>query len=434
MLEKIICNEFIQFKKMPKFLFQNFLLFFIFTFATAQEVQTEVTPPYNIKTVSFVQNGNNVVPIFELGSTFELQFDDLFGNEANYYFDITHCDYNWKPTDIPKTDFIRGFDNQRITNYVNSFNTLQVYSHYKLAFPNQFTTELRLSGNYMLRILNEDKEVVFSRKFILYEEHSTVAAQVKRSRDLSNIDYMQNLEFTILSNDIAFQTPLQNVKVLLLQNGDFSTSIKNIPPQYTIGNQLVYKYGKETLFWGGNEFLYFENKDIRAANNNVGKVGSNNDIYNSYLYTNAARANQIYTNYEDVNGNFVVKNINGSNNEIEADYAWVYFTLSAPTFRLNKDIYITGMFNNYSLSPEYKMDYNQDKGVYEKAIMIKQGFTNFQYKIADKNGVVDYENAIDGNFYQTENNYTILVYYKQSSDRYMRVIGKGNANSINITN
>lgn len=420
---------------MSKFLFQNFLLFFIFTFATAQEVQTEVIPPYNIKTVSFVQNGNNVVPIFELGSTFELQFDDLFGNEANYYFDITHCDYNWKPTDIPKTDFIRGFDNQRITDYVNSFNTLQVYSHYRLAFPNQFTTQLRLSGNYILKILNEDKEVVFSRKFILYEEHSTVAAQVKRSRNLSNIDYMQNLEFTILSNDIAFQTPLQNVRVVLLQNGDFNTAIKNIPPQYTIGNQLVYKYGQETLFWGGNEFLYFENKDIRAANNNVGKVGSNNDIYNSYLYTNAARANQIYTNYEDVNGNFVVKNINGSNNEIEADYAWVYFTLSAPTFRSNnKNIYVTGMFNNYSLSAENKMDYNQDKGVFEKAIMIKQGFTNFQYKIADKKGIVDYENAIDGNFYQTENEYTILVYYKQSSDRYERVIGKGNANSINITN
>ncbi|WP_264536334.1 DUF5103 domain-containing protein [Flavobacterium sp. N1736] len=419
---------------MPKFLFQNLLLFFIFASATAQEVQTEVIPAYNIKTVSFVQNGNNVVPIFELGSTFELQFDDLFGNEANYYFDITHCDYNWKPTDIPKTDFLRGFDNQRITDYSNSFNTLQVYSHYRLAFPNQFTTQLRLSGNYIIKILNEDKEVVFSRKFILYEEQSTVAAQVKRSRNLSNIDYMQNLEFTILSNDIAFQTPLQNVRVLLLQNGDFNTSIKNIPPQYTIGNQLVYKYGQETLFWAGNEFLYFENKDIRAASNNVGKVGSNNDIYNSYLYTNLARGNQIYTNYEDVNGNFVVKNINGSNNEIEADYAWVYFTLSAPAFRLNKDIYITGMFNNYSLSPENKMDYNTDKAVYEKAIMIKQGFTNFEYKVADKKGTVDYENAIDGNFYQTENEYTILVYYKQSSDRYERVIGKGNANSINITN
>ncbi|OXB23409.1 DUF5103 domain-containing protein [Flavobacterium tructae] len=420
---------------MPKKLFRNLLIFFIFASATAQEVQTEVNPPYNIKTVSFVQNGSNVIPIFELGEAFQFQFDDLFGNEANYYFEVIHCDYNWKPSDIPKTDYIIGFDNQRITDYSNSFNTLQIYSHYRLPFPNQFTSQLRLSGNYMLRILNEDKEVVLSRKFILYENHCTVATQVKRSRDLSNIEHKQNLDFNISSNDIVFQTPLQNVKVLLLQNGNFNTSIKNIVPQYTIGNQLVYKYDKETQFWGGNEFLYFENKDIRAASTNVAKVGSSGDIYNSYLFTNLARANQIYSNNQDVNGNFVVKNINASNNEIEADYAWVYFSLSAPTFRAsNKDIYISGMFNNYSLSPEYKMDYNSEKGIFEKAVMIKQGFTAFQYTVADKKGVIDYENAIDGNFYQTENEYTILVYYRESTDRYQRVIGKGNANSINIIN
>ncbi|CAI2766751.1 type IX secretion system plug protein [Flavobacterium collinsii] len=420
---------------MPKKLFKNLFIFLFFASATAQEVQTEVNPPYNIKTVSFVQNGGNVVPIFELGDTFQFQFDDLFGNEANYYFEILHCDYNWKPTDIPKNDYIGGFDNQRITDYSNSFNTLQIYSHYRLPFPNQFTTQLRLSGNYMLRILNEDKEVVLSRKFILYENHATVAAQVKRSRNLANIDYKQNLDFSISSNDIVFQTPLQNIKVLLLQNGNFNTAIKNIPPQYTIGNQMVYKYDQETQFWGGNEFLYFENKDIRAASTNVAKVGTSNDIYNSYLFTNLARANQIYTNNQDVNGNFVVKNINASNNEIEADYAWVYFSLSAPTFRSsNKDIYISGMFNNYCLAPEYKMDYNSEKGIFEKAVMIKQGFTAFQYTVADKKGVIDYENAIDGNFYQTENEYTILVYYRESNDRYQRVIGKGNANSINIIN
>ncbi|PAM91850.1 DUF5103 domain-containing protein [Flavobacterium sp. IR1] len=419
---------------MLKFLVQNLLLFFIFTSATAQEVQTEILPPYNIKTVTFVQGGTNVVPIFELGSSFEFQFDDLFGNEANYYYEITHCDYNWKPTDIPKLDYIRGFDNQRIMDYSNSFNTLQVYSHYRLAFPNQFTTQLRISGNYILKILNEDREVVFSRKFILYENQATVAAQVKRSRNVSNIQYKQNLDFSISSNDIAFQTPIQNVKVLLLQNGDFSTSIKNIVPQYTIGNELVYKYDKETQFWGGNEFLYFENKDIRAASNNVGKINSNSDIYSAYLHTNAARGSQIYTVYQDINGNFVVKNINAASNDIEADYAWVYFSLSAPAFRLNKDIYITGMFNNYSLSPEYKMDYNTDKAVYEKAIMIKQGFTSYEFKVADRKGVIDYENAIDGNYYQTENEYTILVYYRQASDRYQRVIGKGNANSVNIIN
>ncbi|KAF2329382.1 type IX secretion system plug protein [Flavobacterium daemonense] len=419
---------------MPKFLYLSFIFLFVFTSAKAQEVQTEIAPPYNIKTVSFVQNDNNVVPIFELGSVFSFQFDDLFGNEANYYFEIVHCDYNWVATDIPKTEYLRGFDNQRITDYTNSFNTLQGYSHYKLTFPNQFTTQLRISGNYMLKILNEDKEVIFSRKFVLYENHSTVACLVKRSRNLSNIDFKQNLEFTVLSNDIVFQTPLQNVKVLLMQNGDFNTCIKNVPPQYTIGNQMVYKYDKETQFWGGNEFLYFENKDIRAASNNVARIGNNNDVYSSYLYTNHARANQIYTLYEDVNGNFVVKNINGSNQDIEADYAWVYFSLSAPAFQLNKDIYVVGMFNNYSLTPEYKLDYNAEKGLFEKAIMIKQGFTNYQYRVADKKGVIDYENTVDGNFYQTENEYTILVYYKESSDRYTRVIGKGNGNSINIVN
>jgi hypothetical protein len=129
-----------------------------------------------------------------------------------------------------------------------------------------------------------------------------------------------------------------------------------------------------------------------------------------------------------------VKNINAANGEIEADYAWVYFSLSAPTFRINKNIYVTGMFNNYNLTPEYKMDYNTKKGIYEKAILIKQGFTNFKYIVADNKGVIDSENTIDGNFYQTENDYTIVVYYRENIDRYDRVVGKGIANSINIIN
>lgn len=411
---------------------RKIVLLLAFTSATAQ-VQSEIAPPYNIKTVSFVQGGQNIVPIFELGSEIQLQFDDLFGNEADYYYEITHCNYNWIPSDIPKTEYLQGFDGQRITNYTNSFNTLQIYSHYKLSLPNQFTQVL-ITGNYILKILNEDKEVVFSRKFIVYENLVTVPAQVKRSRTVSNIEHKHNLDFSIKSSALNFQTPLQNVKIVLMQNGNFNTAIKNIPPQYTIGNDLIYKYNNETQFWAGNEFLYFENKDIRNAGNNVGRVDSSKDIYNSYLYTNQARGNFPYTNYPDINGNFLVKNINAANNEIEADYAWVYFTLSAPAFRLNKDIYVNGMFDNYSLTPENKMDYNTEKGVYEKAIMIKQGFTNYQYQIADKKGVIDFENAIDGNFYQTENEYTILVYYRENSDRYDRVIGKGSANSLNIIN
>lgn len=417
---------------MLKAFFRKIVFLFIITSATAQ-VEKEVAPPYNIKTISFVQSNQNVIPIFKLGEGFQLQFDDLFGNEADYYYEITHCDYNWKPTDIPKSEYLKGFDNQRISDYTNSFNTLQIYSHYKLAIPNQFT-QLLISGNYILKILNDNKEVVFSRKFIFYEDQVTVPIQVKRARTVSNLDSKHNLEFTIKSSTVTFQNPLKNVKVVLLQNGQFNDAITNIAPQYTIGNDLIYKYDTQTQFWAGNEFLYFENKDIRATNNNVARVDSSNEIYSSYLYTNNARTNFPYSVTQDVNGNFVVKNINATNNEIEADYAWVYFSLSAPTFRINKDIYITGMFNNYNLTPEYKLDYNEKKSLYEKAILIKQGFTNFQYTVADNKGIIDHENAIDGNFYQTEDDYLIMVYYRENTDRYDRAIGKGTANSLNIIN
>ena len=411
----------------------SLLLLLFSTYYSFAQVENEVAPPYNIKTVSFTQNNQNVIPIFKLGEGFQLQFDDLFGNEANYYYEITHCDYNWKPSEIPKSEYLQGFDNQRIADYTNSFNTLQIYSHYKLSIPNQ-VTQLLISGNYILKVLNEDKEVVFSRKFIFYEDLATVPIQVKRARTVSNLEFKHNLEFTVKSNTIIFQNPLKNVKLVLLQNGQFNDAIKNIAPQYTIGNDLIYKYDTQTQFWAGNEFLYFENKELRSPSNNVAKVDASKDIYSSFLYTNGARTNFSYSTTEDVNGNFVVKNLNAANNEIEADYAWVYFSLSAPTFRLNKDIYITGMFNNYNLTPEYKMDYNAPKGIYEKAILIKQGFTNFQYLVADNKGIIDHENAIDGNFYQTENEYTVIVYYRENNDRYDRAIGKGVANSLNIIN
>lgn len=417
---------------MTKPLLAGICILFAIAFASAQ-VEKEVLPPYNIRTVSLVQNGLNSIPVFKLGDSFQLQFDDLFGNEANYYYVIQHCDYDWKPSQLSKAEYLQGFDDQRIQDYTNSFNTLQIYSHYRVTFPNQ-RTRLLVSGNYMLKILNEDKEVVFSRKFILYEDIVSVPMQIKRARNVADINYKHNIDFAIKSAIIQFQSPLKNVKVMLLQNGQLNTAITNIPPMYTIGNDLIYKYDTQTQFWAGNEFMYFENKDIRSANNFIAKVDSGSSLYNAYLYTNNARGNNPYTLYPDYNGNFIVKNINAENNEIEADYAWVFFTLSAPAYFGKGDIYINGMFNNYAISAENKMDYNKDKGVYEKAIMIKQGFTNYQYVIADKNGKINNADAIDGNFYQTISDYLALVYYRENNQRYDRVIGRGIASSEDIIN
>jgi hypothetical protein len=413
-------------------IFTYLLLLFVTTTATAQP-EKEIAPPFHIKTITFVQNKQNMVPVFQLGDSFQLQFDDLHGNEANYYYQIVHCDYDWKQSQLSVNEYLRGFDNQRIIDYTNSYNALQLYSHYRIQFPNR-NTQLIVSGNYMLKIVDENGDLVFSRKFIIYENIVTVPLQVKRARNIAEASYKHNLEFSVKSTTITFQSPLSNVKVLLLQNGKLNSAITNVKPMFTIGNDLIYKYDTETQFWAGNEFRYFENKDIRAATNNVARIDSQGGVYNAYLYTDEARAKEPYTFNPDYNGNFLINNLNVVTSEIEADYAWVYFTLSAPSFYEKKDIYVNGMFNNYAMNAESKMDYNAEKAVYEKAIMIKQGFTNYQYVVADKNGKIDNANAIDGNFFQTEDNYFALIYYKENNQRYDRIIGKAVASSTEIIN
>jgi hypothetical protein len=417
------------------FMFKKLLLLSVFLFlaTTLHAQEKEVQPPFSIKTVSFVQNGQNAVPLFLLGDSFQLQFDDLHGSEDNYYYKITHCDYNWKQSQLSVNEYLNGFNDQRIQEYTNSFNALQIYSHYKLTFPNKLT-QLKVSGNYIVSVLNDSKEVVFSRKFIIYEELVSVPMQIKRARTNPDLPFKHNLDFAIRSSAMTFQSPLTNIKVMLLQNGRLDNVITNIKPMYTIGNDLIYKYDSETQFWAGNEYLFFENKNIRAATNSISRVDTSGGLYNCFLYTNNARGSQQYTYWPDINGNFLVNNLNVENSEIEADYAWIYFSLSAPAFYQNKSIYITGMFNNYNLSDENKMDYNEKKGIYEKAMMVKQGFTNYCYTVADSKGKIDNQNAIDGNFWQTENNYQAIIYYRENNERYDRVIGKGIATSTDIIN
>jgi hypothetical protein len=414
---------------------KNFWLALSFLFFQSFYAQTAVeqNPPFNIKTISFVQNGRNVIPFFKLGDAFEIQFDDLYGDEADYYYTLTHYSFDWsQPSSLSKTEYLTGLDNQRIITYQNSFNTLQLYSHYKQVFPNNFN-QITKSGNYLVTVLNDENEVVFSRKFVLYEDNIQVNLLVRRSRDFETIDAKQNIELTLNYGDKILQNPIQNVKVTLLQNGNWNTNISGIKPQYTLGSELIYRYNKETQFWGGNECYTIDNKIIRNTNNTVAKVTSGEQIYNTYLYTNTPRKRSIYTYFPDINGNFYVQNVNSNHPETEADYSWVYFSLAMPP-ETDKDVFVAGMFTNYALSEETKMEYNSTTKRYEKALLIKQGFTNFFYLMADKSGNIDEKNAVDGNFFQTENNYTALIYYKGNNERYDRVIGIGMATSEEIKN
>lgn len=417
---------------------KQFLLLFAFSFSYqsvlfAQAIVEEVPDAEYIKTVQLYGDSEFAgIPIIKLGTPFKITFDDVNGDEEDYYYRITHYNFDWTPSVLYKNEFLDGFDEIRIVNYENSFNTLQLYSHYTLSIPNEDTRALKVSGNYIIEIYNDDDEVVFSRKFIVYENRSTVKVYIKRSRDLNFINTKQSVQFEIDSPNEILRNPKRTVKTLVMQNNDIKNSITNLIPQFTIANTLVYKYDQESSFWGGNEFLFFDNKDIRVSNAGIGRIELK-DIYHNYLHGNVVRANRRYTYNPDINGNFVVRNIDADNNDVESDYAWMHFSLECYEPLEGGEIHLYGNFNNYALDDSTKLAYDKESGRYYTQKLFKQGFYNYKYVLLRADGSVD-PGFISGNFDETENEYTVIPYYRAPGARYDRAIGKGIGNSTNITN
>jgi len=413
-------------------LLTNVLFLLLFPMVFFGQVK-EVNPPDFIKTITFRGNTNeSQLPILRLGDPVVLEFDVLNGEEDDYFYVIEHFNFDWTRTPLAKSEYLSGFDNQRIRNYQNSFNTYQLYSHYKLTIPNNQTTGLLKSGNYLMSIFDDSFTLVFSRKFMIYEDLVSVGVDIKRSRDVKAINEKQSVDFVISTNSINFNNPLESIKTLIVQNNNLNTAISNLKPQYTLGNQLIYKYTTESSFWAGNEYLFFENKDVRAANVGVQFIELL-DIYHNYLFTNLPRADRPYTYNPDINGNFLVTALDADNVSIEADYTVMHFSLLYPELTDGSSIYVYGNYNNYALDESNKMAFNPRSNHYEVAFKLKQGFYNYKYVVVDKNGRLN-EGAISGNFYQTENNYKVLVYYRDLGARYDRLIGLGEGSSVNITN
>jgi len=399
----------------------------------AQTGTQKVSPNY-IRSIQLYGSDQKITgnPSIRLGEPLQLSFDDIIGDEADYYYVLEHYNYDWTATDLAKSEYLSGFDEIRIFNYTNSFNTLQPYSHYELTIPNKDTQGFEVSGNYMIKIFNAEDQLVFSRKFMVYEPIVQVAVNLKRSRNLNFINEKQVVNFSINSPNLILKNPDENVKVLITQNHNLNSAIKNVKPQYSLGNELIYRYDKETAFWGGNEYIQFDNKELRATTIDINSIGLE-ELYHYYLFPDRTRANEPYTYNPDINGQFLVRSLPAENPDIEAEYAWVHFKLQNYSALKGGEVHIYGAFNNFELDESTKLTYNSKSDLYEGARLFKQGFYNYKYVLKRPNGKID-EGFFSGNFDETENTYQVLVYYRPPGARYDRIIGIGTSTSTNITN
>ena len=278
----------------------------------------------------------------------------------------------------------------------------------------------------MIEIYNRYDELMFSRKFLIYEDKAQIELGIYPSQKVEYLLTHQNLQFTI-NPLFTIRNPQNDLKIVLLQNDQWNSSILAPSPQYNSGNNLVYRYEEATQFEGGNEYLNFDTKDLRSVTPNISYVNKG-DRYEHYLFTNVPRKDLPYTYFPDINGNFLIQTLQGINPHIESDYTEVYFSLAKQYELKGEEIYIYGKFNNYALTQENKMIYNPSLEVYEGILLLKQGFYNYKYlEVIDEKPI---KNSISGNHSQTENLYTVLVYHRGIGELYDALIGIGQAQSF----
>ncbi|MEK9740384.1 MAG: DUF5103 domain-containing protein [Flavobacteriaceae bacterium] len=417
---------------MKIYLLLSLLVLETFLFKIFGQEVLEHYPPDHIKTIQFY--GKETLrnfPVVSVGEIMTLEFDDLLGDESDYYYRIKHFNWDWTPSSLFQNEFLDGFDNLRIDNYRTSFNTLQSYTHFTLAIPNE-NVQFKISGNYMLEIYTADDTLAFSRRFCIYEPSATVQVAVYRPQNLDRFYTHQSIHFKITPQMETFRNPDKNIFVTLLQNDQWDSKITGLTPQYYQGASLEYRYEYPAQFEGGNEYFFFDSKDLRVTSSNI-TFTQKKDLYETYLKVDIPRSMSEYSFAPDINGAFEIRNImRPGDSDIEADYSLVYFSL-ASNFNLENDqIYVYGGFNNYQLSEYNAMYFNPALGLYESVILLKQGFYNYKYVVKKEGGL--YKNEISGSFALTENNYLVLVYYRAIGTQFDALVGVGVANSFELKN
>lgn len=375
----------------------------------------------NIRTVNLIRFGQeSSIPVIALNSNEQLQlsFDDLDGVVRNYKYTVILCDAGWKPTDLWPSEYISGYSENYINDYRFSFNTLQAYVHYKLDFPNE-NMRIIMPGNYLLVVYSENNpdKPSFTRQFMVLDQKVSIKGQVKMP--MAGTDRLKKHEigFTVETGNFTIIDPQRNLKAIILQNNRWDNKIE-LKPLTTRGNQIDYQYvDGSSVFYATNEFRVLDVRSVKYLVGNVSEINRDEQSYDIYLWPDKRRNTRAYVHEKDINGRYFIKTSEKTNADIEAEYVRVHFSLEVESAIPGADVYIVGMLNQWQFDDENRMRFNGRRSVYEKSILLKQGYYNYQYALLNHGQKQGNCGFFEGDFADTSNEYTILIYYRAPGAR-----------------
>ncbi|MEO5500397.1 MAG: DUF5103 domain-containing protein [Ginsengibacter sp.] len=388
----------------------------------------------NIATVQLYPGDNQLaLPILNLasGETAQLHFDDLDGDVKNYYYTYELCNSDWQPVNVGAFDFLKGFTQTRINNYRFSSYALVRYTHYQASIPDRNSYPYK-AGNYIIRVyLNGDtSQVAFTKRLLVVDNKVTILAKVTQPFAPEYFTTHQKIQFQIDIKGLNDFNAAQQLKVVVMQNSRWDNAAYNLKPAFIRGNVLEYNSENSAIFPGGKEWRWLDIRDFHLQSDRVSTADYGKTFTNIYLRPDRPLEGQRYIYYRDYNGRYIIDALRGYNPFSEGDYAMVNFYFAPPNGReyTNKDIYLFGELTNYHRTDSLKMTYNDTSRLYETHLFMKQGYYDYSYLYVDHDKP-SVSGSFDGNYYETENLYTILVYYKPFGGRADALVGVATFNS-----
>jgi hypothetical protein len=378
----------------------------------------------NIASLQVVANNDWLsLPIITLNSNdfVNIRFDDLTHEYHRYCYKIEHCEADWQTSSaLFESDYIDGFaSGNTIDDVQESTNTVQLYTHYNISFPNN-KCRPKISGNYRVTIYdeNDEKHVVCRAYFMIVEPSMAVQLNVTTNTDIDINGKHQQVEMAIDYGNNIVSNPQTQIKTVVMQNGRWDNAVVNARPQYIKANGLQWIHCKDFIFDGGNEYRKFETLDVTHTTMGLESINWDGHNYHAWIWTDEPRPSYIYD--KDANGAFLIRNSDNIDNDVNSDYIITHFRLKSP--QTADPIYINGFFTNNRFLSQYEMKWNEKNQQYEGELLLKQGYYSYQYLMMKPEGKLKPVPS-EGNFYQTENTYQALIYFKANGDRTDRLVG-----------
>ncbi|MCG8311431.1 MAG: DUF5103 domain-containing protein [Cytophagales bacterium] len=338
-----------------------------------------------------------------------LKFDELYTDEADYYrAKIVHCNIDWSPSNLSELQYLVEYNEFSVDQFDFSMATKVPYIHFTFEIP-----RVKLPGNYLLVVYREDdvNDLIITKRFIVFDQQVKIIGDLELSTGVVQRRFNQQIDFIIDYTQVPIPNPYLDIRVVLRQNHRWDNAIYGLMPTQIKEDisQLEYRYFNfENNFKAGNEFRFFDIRSAHFGGQNVERINMSDTQIDAYLYFDKSRGTEPYSFINDLNGGFVVENSEGNNDFTESDYVNVHFFLDLKG-TINEDIFLGGKLTDWRFEAFNKMKYNRVSGLYMCNLMLKQGLYDFAYIVPRHP-----ENAtlLEGNHFETKNEYEIIVYFK----------------------